>query len=126
MSATDHPSQARNSFKATTKARKHTSHSVIGPEGPLNSSPKALKENAPLSFDVGGNARSKNRHYGESGYCGARESEVLRRGGSKPRSQPARKAALIRPAKGRHRQGKRISDQTDANRQNRQRRGGSN
>jgi hypothetical protein len=53
------PSQARNSFRATTNARKHMSHSVIGPEGPLNSSPKALKENAPFSFGDGGNARSK-------------------------------------------------------------------
>jgi hypothetical protein len=37
-------------LSAITIAKKHITHSVIGPEGPLNSSPKAFKESVPFSM----------------------------------------------------------------------------
>jgi hypothetical protein len=51
--------QIRSSFSAITKARKQISQSVIGPEGPVNSKPKALNENEPAASAFGGKARSK-------------------------------------------------------------------
>jgi hypothetical protein len=50
------PAHTRNNRSAKTKPRKHISHNVIGPEGPLNSNPNALRLTCPLASVGGGKA----------------------------------------------------------------------